>query len=203
MIEVLRFGSLLGAIIYGLMSPGRAAWRTYFLAQLFSTVTIEAAYLNFDGTGPVYAVCYLLGTAIILGAQMMLAFDYLRFHPAKIVVTLIGIFWAAAICIRTGQLLGRAPTPYQAVQMFEAFVLIATACVVGLAGGFCGRERRHICSALCILWMTLAGFRIGFVLNISSNLWMALNVLIPTLLVVCGFFTVGWQARKLTLREGI
>lgn len=47
---------------------------------------------------------------------------------------------------------------------------------------------------LSFLWLALATFRLGFVLNVESQTWLQLNRMLPTVFV-CG--ALGWIGLKL------
>jgi hypothetical protein len=196
----MRFTALLLASLWtlgaSLAVPCPKSLRLYFAANLAYTAGTQPFLFWFGETSLAYALAYYIGSTIHFAAALNVARSELarRWHLALGALVALAVVWRAYAGM---------PWPihhYQWFYMAEggALALAGTA----LAFSAAWNKRAGIMLTLSFLWLALAWFRLGFAVSLTSETWLKLNEVLPTIFVCAA---LGWcgvkllEAKKVTI----
>lgn len=189
----MRTAFLFAAILWALYCaryPCRKSLRAYLIAALVVNIGTEVSLFAFGETARAYAIAYAIFTAIGLLAALNVARDLLaiRWHA------IAGAGAALLVVLRAYAGLAKPLHFYDWFALTEgaALTLAGTALLFSAAH----HERPKIWLTLGVLWIIQAGFRVGFVLSISSLAWLNLNDWLPTVLVVGAYGFLGMKLKE-------
>lgn len=188
----MRFTALLLATVWALAVslavPCPKSLRLYFAAHLVYEAGTQPFLYLYGDTSFAYALAYYIGASIHFLAALNVVRSELsrRWHLALGALVALAAVWRAYAGM---------PTPMRSFHWFSlveggALVLAGTAIAYSAARN----ARVGIMLTLAALWMALGWFRLGFALSTTSEVWLRLNHVLPTVFV-CG--ALGWIGLKL------
>jgi len=186
---------LLCATAYAVAWRQRLELRFYFVAQLLAEIVLEVAHRFWlPYTSTTYGALYAGMTALILLASQLYVWDQLEVVRGEVRARRV---WALAAVFASGPVaiayfdLAKPLRYYNWVYLAEAFVLVFQASALAqICKNLFGVYRR-VSLVFVMLWLALAGFRLGFNLHLPDVSWVRLNDLVPYAIVVVGFLTIG------------
>lgn len=189
--RVIRFGLLLGAILYACSLPAPRRLKRYFYAQFVYTAVLEACLLIAGTDSLLYHVAFAIATGFILAAVMQIAWEALAVHPYRPLVLLNTV--AITLGLTIASIRGHSGSLDISgwIAIVEGGVLAFAATIAGMSAAYMKKRDRNISLALMCLWFAQAGFEFGFSLYITSPFWLRLNYVAPTALVIAAMLGMG------------
>jgi hypothetical protein len=187
--SVALFLAILWAFACSLAYPCPKSLRIYLAAMLAANVEIQL-FRGYGETSFTYATAYYIGTCVILAAMLNMVRDNYRklWHVLLGAVATAFIIWKA-----WGGLPHPLPT-YDKFYLLEGGTL--TFCGAVLSYSAPHVTRADVPLTLGFLWLALAGFRLGFALNLPSLTWLKLNEVLPYVFVIGAMGWVGIRLRE-------
>lgn len=183
----MRFAALLLASAWAfacaLAYPSPKSVRFYLAANLAYTAGTQPFLYWCGETSHAYALAYYGFASLHFVAAMNVARAEFtrRWHVALGIVAALFVSWRAWAGMS-------APIhSYQYFYLIEGAALALAGTVIAYSAarsGFAG-----VFLSLGFVWLALAVFRIGFALSLTSETWLKLNHVLPTLFVAAG---LGW-----------
>ena len=188
----MRFIALLLASVWvlavSLAVPCPRSLRLYFAANLLYTAGLQPFLYWYGETSETYATAYYIGASV----HLLGALNVMRTELSRRWHFLLG---ATIALIVVGRAYAGLPHPLEGWQQFYLLEGGALALAGATIGYSAARAKlAGILLTLAFLWLALATFRLGFVLNWQSETWLQLNRMLPTVFV-CG--ALGWIGLKL------
>lgn len=191
----MRFLALCGAVAWAFSAPLSKRENLYFYAQAFYLCLTELYVLAFDDRSLAYGVVYELLTGIILLAVILITVE----NRPKPLVAFIGCCSAAVVFLRAYEALAKPLRYFGWGYLVEGSFLIGCGFILifcYVENYFKKRLKRHVVLTLGLLWVLLGLFRLGFVLQLDSPIWLRMNWVVPSWLAVAAFILVGIYGRK-------
>lgn len=182
----MRFLALLASILWAGSAPLSRPLKSYFYAQFAYTIATETALLLYSSHSATYVVFYSFGTALILAAMVWVT---LCDNPS-VLASIVGIAIGASVGVLAYR---EAIFHYRTLYVAEGSLLAC--CGAVLLADAHRIDWHKVRITLGVLWLFLGTFRLGFLLHESSSVWIKLNWVIPSWLVIVAFLLVGYFAR--------
>lgn len=187
----MRFAVLIGATVWAMSAPLSKRENLYFYAQILYLVVTEIFLLLGGDRSLAYGLSYEILTAIILSTVALVTWE----NKPRLLILVIGTCASLVVFLRAYEELTKPLRYFSWGYLFEGSILIGC----GFMLVFCYVEKKikqHTVITIGLLWILLGLFRLGFVLQITSPLWLHLNWVIPSWLVTAAFILVGVYGRK-------
>ena len=211
----MRFTILLASTLWALSAPLPKRENLYFYVQLFTLAVTECFLIGGSETTLAYSLAYEVMTYIILFTVIFVTVG----EKPKFLITFIGCCAGLFVFLRAYEALAKPLRYFDWGYLFEGSIFVACGfmlvftfidslsvspswrkSILSLSGDKCSKSR--VILVLGLLWILLGVFRVGFVLQITSPLWLRLNWVVPSWLVIGAFILVGIYGRKERLAAG-
>ena len=193
-----RLTVFLIAVGYAWMGSRSQAFRTYLISQGIATVGLFLSEHLLGRSSRAYLWAYFALTLLVLVSGGFLAWSAFQLHKARWLALLAAVGIAIAFDVEAWRHMKGTIGDYIAIG--EAGTLIVCAILIGVSAPYQTQPDRMVSLTMALLWIGLAGFRIGYRVFCGEPYWEIANQVVPCVLVSAA---IAWCGALMRRVEGI
>ena len=180
------------ALLWALWQPLPSCVRNYLRAQL---IYIPPVLLTswFLGTGPFYAIVYIIFTAWILLAALWIVYEAMYTRAYRLRGAAVAFILTLCLARLTYMGLEQSVSLYTWIVLVEGAILLW--CGILLTALAAHQQDKSLALAMGFLWLAQALFDFGDCLHWGWPLWNRLNYIVPPSLIIALCVWIGLRAR--------